>query len=667
MTNDIKQLSAEVANQIAAGEVVEGPSSVIKELVENSVDAGADQVIIEVESAGKTKIVVSDNGIGVAKAQLPQLLRRHCTSKLTEIADLNHIISMGFRGEALASIASVSRMRVRTRVEGDDHGWQLFCEGDSSEVIDIKPYEQPMPVGTVMEVRDLFFRVPARQKNFLESDQSAMRNIKAVVKKMILAHPKVTITLKTPEKTLLHAEACQEITQRLDRLSVVFGKDFAQAAIFINEKLPWGQLIGWCAQPFFNRRYTDMQALLINSRPIRDKKLAFAVKRAYQDVMLPGRHPAFCLYLEMDPELVDVNVHPSKEKVRFARLEDITRGLKYTIEQSLRGRMHINKDQVDLADRIGGIQTSPVAGTMQSTTPLVTSSVATADNGLQMASSVTENESNEQPESGSAAPVFSAPVSAQDLGHRAHPEMKPAALAIPCEDIVQVAEPHVPVTKRFDVKDVGLLQNDVATQPSHADANADVYSLGFALGQLHGLYVLAQNKDGLVIIDMHAAHERILYEQLKSSYAAQGVATQALLVPYRCQLTVEAQDIVNQYGVLLLQMGLELTVTESGEVMLHAIPAVLAKQNLDGLVQDVIQELAEYQTSDHMQSALHEIFASMACHGAIRANRVLSIAEMNALLRQIEKTASSDYCNHGRPTWFVWDMARIDAVFRRGQ
>ena len=706
MMKEIKQLPIEVANQIAAGEVVEGPSSVIKELVENSVDAGAHTVTVLVESAGKTLISVTDDGCGVPKDQLPQLIKRHYTSKLRHIADLDSILSMGFRGEAMASIASVSRLRIRTKVQGDDHGWVLACEGDSSDQVDLAPYQQPMAIGTTVEVRDLFFRVPARQKNFLESDQSAMRNIKAVMKKMILAHPLVTFTLKTADKTLLHAAACEAIEARIQRLEVVFGKDFTQACFMVQQSMPWGQLLGWCAQPFFNRRYADMQSLLLNHRPIRDKKLSFAVRRAYQDVMLPGRHPAFCLYLEMNPALVDVNVHPSKEKVRFANIDEISRSIKYAIEQALRRKMHINRDRVDLATRVG----MPESGTVkQSTRQTETQSQSAAQLDQHGQGSATADAPAAQQLLSEAHPQPSAESSrmqvpmqqeavlqsedeksalvSQDRQWAQHAAgeskvqqpMASSAYAASSEDELQAvmtantSESSVAQSAALSVP-VHAVQEGVSTQTAQvsaevalAEAGDNGYSLGFALGQLHGLYILAQNKAGLIIVDMHAAHERIRYEQLKADYAKQGVVTQSLLVPYRCQGVEYYVDLIAHNGVLLQQMGLELTVDDQGDVYLHAIPALLAKQHLDVLVQDVLKELHDYQTSDQMTMALHHIFASMACHGAIRANRVLSIAEMNSLLRKIEKTASSDYCNHGRPTWFVWDLPRIDAVFRRGQ
>lgn len=668
----IKQLPLEVANQIAAGEVVEGPASVIKELVENSVDAGADKVSIVVENSGKTFISVTDNGRGVEKNQLPLLIQRHCTSKLRLISDLHIISSMGFRGEALASISSVSRFRVRTKVASDDHGWQLACEGDSSEDVAITPYQQPLSVGTTIEVRDIFFRVPARQK-FLSSDLTEMRKIKDVVKRMILAHPSVSFTLSSGEKLVMQAQACETLSESSDRLKVVFGQDFIDSAFFIDQSAPWGRLTGWCAWPSFNRRYADMQVFLLNHRPIRDKKLSFAVKRAYNDVMLPGRHPAFCLYLQFDPEGVDINVHPSKEEVRFSHIDEVTRSLKYFVEQALRESQQSNTDRVDLSDRVSKEVPMSFASSSPDSLPSV-SSVSSLDR-LSSISSVSDHQFASQPstqtevdfkqESLASHRALDEGVVNDSQGHSADDVAYSASTFSQDSLVSGLAKKHFSaVDPTFEVARQPSVTESVVAEPENITDQSS--SLGFALGQLHGVYILAQNKQGLVVVDMHAAHERIVYERLKSDYAAQGVVAQKLLVPYRCNPVDVCPDIVEQYGVLLSQMGLELHVVD-GQAYLHSLPALLSKENLDGLLQSVIGELIHYQSSDHIQSSLHAIFATMACHSAIRANRRLSIVEMNALLRQIEKTANSDYCNHGRPTWFVWELDKLDAVFRRGQ
>lgn len=660
MEDKIKQLPVEVANQIAAGEVVEGPASVIKELIENSVDAGADAVSVVVENAGKTFISVTDNGSGVEKNQLPLLIQRHCTSKLRLMSDLHMISSMGFRGEALASISSVSRFRVRTKMADDDHGWQLACEGDSSDDVVITPYQQPLPVGTTIEVRDIFFRVPARQK-FLSSDLTEMRKIKDAVKRMILAHPSVTFTLSSGEKVLMQALACATLSESRGRLKVVFGQDFVDSAFFIDQSVPWGRLTGWCAWPSFNRRYADMQVFLLNHRPIRDKKLSFAVKRAYHDVMLPGRHPAFCLYLQFDPEGVDINVHPSKEEVRFSHIDEVTRSLKYFVEQALRESQQFNTDRVDLSDRVSQEVSMPQTPSSLDSLPPVSS---VSDHQLvSHSSSHTEVDFKQEP----LAPhrALDVGVISDSPGHLSADVACSASTASQGSLTSGLGKRHfADADSMFEVaRQSPVSESAVAESDNISDQSS---SLGFALGQLHGVYILAQNKQGLVVVDMHAAHERIVYERLKSDYAAQGVVAQKLLVPYRCKPTDVTSDMVDQYGVLLLQMGLELHVVDD-QVHLHSLPALLSKENLDGLLQSVIGELIHYQSSDHIQLSLHKIFATMACHSAIRANRVLSITEMNALLRQIEKTASSDYCNHGRPTWFVWELGKLDAVFRRGQ
>lgn len=643
MVQEIIQLSTEIANQIAAGEVIENPAAVIKELVENAVDSGANAVTVTVENAGRSYIAVEDNGTGIASDQLPKLILRHATSKIRSMQDLYACRSMGFRGEALASISSVSRFRVRSRTASDDVAWQLFCEGDSTDDVQTQPYESPCSIGTVVEVRDLFFRVPARQK-FLGNDAAEMRKIKDVIKKMVLAHPQVAITLKSTDKTLLSVDACSDIQDSRKRLEAVFGNDFANQAFYIDQTVPWGRIQGWCAKPGYNRRYADMQVFLLNHRPMRDKKLSFALKRAYMDVMLPGRHAAFCLYLEMDPMLVDINVHPSKDEARFSNLDEITRSLKYTVSQALSQLDQPPEDNVNLVSRVTFEQ-------QKIQDPLLMPAAVEPQ--------AEEPEFRSRPVSVSNIQTVKQPVFSDVKKHC------DAAQPAPVHQSSRMN--HLPAKLQWeeDADEYTVPPRQVCSNVK-ADPSQETLTLGYALGQLHGIYVLAQSQKGLVVVDMHAAHERIVYEQLKCDYADQGVATQKLLVPYVCQKDVVNPDVVEEFGLLLLQMGLELSVKE-GQVVLESIPALLSKKDLNGLLQDVTSELLAYQDSDHVQTSLNKIFATMACHSAIRANRKLSLSEMNELLRQIEKTANSDYCNHGRPTWFLWDLSRIDAVFRRGQ
>ena len=649
MTRKIHLLSSEVSNQIAAGEVIENPASVIKELTENSVDAGATTIVIRVERAGKTFIQVEDNGIGVSKEDLALMIKRHATSKIRAIKDLDHVASMGFRGEALASIASVSRLRIHSTTTGQAHAWSLHCEGDSSDHVDILACPTPMQTGTRVEVRDLFFRVPARQK-FLASDQSELRKIKDVFKKMVLAHPDVAFTLYSEDRMLLSVDAVATVAEADKRCATVFGKEFMHGAIYIDQSLPWGRLQGWCARPSFNRRYPDMQSFLVNHRPVRDKQLSFSLKRAYSDVMLPGRHSAFCLYLTVNHELVDVNVHPNKEQVRFSAIDDIARSLKYAVSQALASSSHAPEDCQDLAQRV---EMEPLPSPALERTPINTKSLGTSVHAQSVELSSAKQPSLMRPRSPSddvVSPIAS--MSSLTAAAQTHTTS---------QDQLGLLSAAAPVSSfTSDVRQ----RESVTVEDSVSDESAPF--LGYALGQLHGVYVLAQSPQGLVVVDMHAAHERILYERLKAAYAQQGVVTQKLLVPYQCSSDECPVEIVEEYGLLLLQMGLEL-VRRDGRVFLDSIPALLSKHDLGRLVQDVVAEFSRYRESGHIQDALHHIFASMACHGAIRANRTLTTQEMNALLRDIEKTANSDYCNHGRPTWFVWHLDKIDGVFRRGQ
>ena len=664
MTAMIETLRAEVANQIAAGEVIENPASVIKELVENSVDAGAAQVSVSVEQAGKSYIVVEDNGSGVAKDQLKQMIVRHATSKIRLITDLDTVSTMGFRGEALASIASVSRLRIHSHVAHQDHAWSIQCESESSEQVSLQPYTQPMPTGTRIEVRDLFFRVPARQK-FLSSDHSELRKVKDVIKKMILAHPTVGFSLYSESKLLISVDPVSDVLNSADRCTTVFGKDFMQDAMLIDQQLPWGQLQGWCARPSFNRRYADMQSFLVNHRPVKDKQLSFAIKRAYADVMLPGRHAAFCLYLQMNPELVDVNVHPNKEQVRFSQGDEISRSIKYAVSQLISTASQAPQDSMPLNQRVHTerimslshlqLQSEDLvrrsSGDMLAESPIMHQALSTNDHAISP-ENLTYGQTKQQSYTTNTSSVSQAP-SAIDGALSTRPSMLSHD-----DHFSDVSLEHASSTLS------GQTQGHTSTTLSVGTSN-NIF-LGYALGQLHGVYVLAQTQTGLVVVDMHAAHERILYEQLKTAYADQGVVVQKLLVSYQCTAQECPVDVVAEYGVVLSQMGMELVVREQ-VVYLESIPALLSKKSLGRMVQDVVAELIRHQHSDHIQTTLHHVFATMACHGAIRANRTLTLQEMNALLRDIEKTNNSDYCNHGRPTWFEWSLDRLDGVFRRGQ
>ncbi len=608
MAKDIKKLGAELANQIAAGEVVENPAAVVKELVENSIDAGATDIQITLEEGGRALIKIQDNGEGIDKDNLARAIERHATSKIASFADLTAVCSMGFRGEALASIASVSRLRISSRPANQDLAWVLSVDGDSSEAPVLKPAGQSQP-GTVVEVWDLFFRVPARQK-FLSSASSELRRVREVVKKLILAHEGVGFAVYHAGKKLFSVAPVSDLVTVNERLASLLGDEFVGHSLRLQTDTPWGSLAGWCAKPLFSRAQADMQFLFINNRPIKDRHLSYAIKSAYQDVLLPGRLPAFCLYLTMDPTLVDVNVHPSKDQVRFQDSAIITRSVKYAIKQLLASESSATEFVLYPNKSAREVGETPVVG------------VSAINKPYSPASAVRKVLASEQ----ETVAVLTPPV------------VTPA-LAVPQQ------------------KEVSKPQDMLA--PNTLD-------LGFALAQLHGVYILAQTTQGMVIIDMHAAHERILYESLKAQYQDIGIASQAVLVPVKCHISSEAMEYALAHDLLLAQLGFSVTVQE-GDLHVTQVPAILHKANVQHLFEAVLNECITYQSAEHITQAVYGILATMACHNAVRANRMLSLGEMNALLRQIEKTSHSDYCNHGRPTWFLWTMDKIDGLFRRGQ
>ncbi len=625
MTAHIKKLTAELANQIAAGEVVENPASVVKELVENSIDAGATDLQITLEDGGKTLIRVQDNGSGIDKDNLAKAIERHATSKIASFSDLCSVRSMGFRGEALASIASVSRLRMTSKTMDADIGWVLAVDGESSTAPLLTPCTQPISVGTVVEVWDLFFRVPARQK-FLGSVQSELRRVREVLKRLALAHPAVGFTLMHAQKKLFTVRAADSIMASQERLKVLLGRDFVEHSIVMDTKLPWGSMLGWCAKPLFSRAQADMQFFFINHRPIKDRHLGFSLKRAYQDVMIHGRMPAFCLYLFMDAELVDVNVHPSKDQVRFQDVDAITRPVRLAVMNLLRTANAVT--EVPVAATVAAY-----AGEHEFAAELATASTIVPD-------------ASTEPMSAAIVDTETMPITAPVLDNNM------ADL-----QVAQVSSKQA-ITPSF------------LHQPSQAEISSvskPELDLGFALGQLHGIYVLAQSIQGLIVVDMHAAHERILYEELKQAYHQQGVPSQKLLVPLEYRCNNEVFDYIAEHDLLLNQLGFSVKMVLPDIVNITHVPSLLITKNVLQLFDAVLHECMVYNDSDQIQQALHSVLATMACHSALRANRILTQAEMNALLRKIEHTASSDYCNHGRPTWFVWSLEKIDKLFRRGE
>ena len=610
----IRLLSSRLANQIAAGEVVERPASVAKEVLENSLDAGATRIEIDVESGGSKLIRVRDNGSGIPAEDMCLALARHATSKIASLEDLERVGSLGFRGEALASIGSVSRLTLTSNAS--DHGSEgssAVCEGRDMEV-QLKP--APHPRGTTVEVRDLFFNTPARRK-FLRTEKTEFSHLEEIVKRLALSRFDVAFTLRHNDKVVHSLKAATEQSARQRRVAAVCGPAFMEQAIAIESEAPPYRLSGWVGLPTFSRSQADLQYFFVNGRVIRDRLVAHAVKQAYRDVLYHGRNPAFVLYLELEPAQVDVNVHPTKHEVRFRD-----------------GRAVHNFIFSSLHRALAEVRPGQEAGREQQ----FTQSLAT-DDGMTIDVATGEIRSQN-------ALAWGAPGAArQGVSARAFSHYAPSAAQVG-EQLRGYARLHG-------------LSMEVSAE--------EVPPLGYALAQLKGVYILAENALGLVLVDMHAAHERITYERLKAARDATGIRSQPLLVPQAVAVSQREVQIAVQHCTLFQRLGME--VEEGGEesLVIRQIPVALRDSNVEQLVRDVLADLIEFGNSERIEAHLDEILSTMACHGSVRANRRLTIPEMNALLRDMEETERSGQCNHGRPTWIQLGLDELDKLFLRGR
>ncbi|MCC5863608.1 MAG: DNA mismatch repair endonuclease MutL [Wenzhouxiangella sp.] len=583
----IRQLPEHLVNQIAAGEVVERPASVVKELVENSLDAGAGRVRVEVEQGGMRRIRISDDGAGIPADELRLALGTHATSKISCLDDLEGVASLGFRGEALPSIASVARLRLASRIETADSGYEVEAEGGRIG----QPRPAGMSTGTVVEVRDLFYNTPARRK-FLRTEKTEFGHIDELIRRVALANMGVAFELHHNGRAVRRLPPADGDAGVLRRVADVCGDAFVDEALRLESEHAGLQLAGWIARPSFSRSQADLQFFFVNGRLVRDRLVAHAIRQAYRDVLFHGRHPAFVLMLGLDPRRVDVNVHPQKSEVRFRDGRLVHDFLFSTINRAL-------------ADtRPGHSPTAPA--------PLP------------------------------AAASFAGPASSGGYGSQ-------AGLGLGVADSVA----------RY-----AQLGRTGQAVPAATD---DLPPLGFALAQVHGVYVLAENAQGLVLVDMHAAHERIVYERLKSTWAEDRVRSQRLLVPEKLAVSHREARALEQHADALERLGFELDLAGPEAVMVRAVPGLLARADSLGLVRDVLSDLVELGDSARVESAIDDLLSTMACHGSVRANRRLTIDEMNALLRDMERTERSDQCNHGRPTWVELDMKSLDRMFLRGQ
>ncbi len=615
----IHRLSPRLANQIAAGEVVERPASVVKEVLENSLDAGATRIDIEVEGGGAKLIRVRDNGAGMLPDDLPLALARHATSKIASLEDLEAVGSLGFRGEALASIGSVSRLTLTSNgSETGSEGSSAACEGRDMEVV-VQP--APHPRGTTVEVRDLFFNTPARRK-FLRTEKTEFNHLEEVVKRLALSRFDVSFSLRHNGRGIHNLNGGLSEAEQRRRVAAVCGPAFMEQAIYVENAASGLKLRGWVGLPTFSRSQADLQYFYVNGRIIRDRLIAHAVKQAYRDVLYHGRHPAFVLFLELDPALVDVNVHPTKHEVRFRD----GRGVHNFIFSSL----HRSLAEVRPAD-----------------------SLAVADSARELVDTST----GEIRSQGSLS-LPAATASAERMGWQAPPGGGFAGAG---------GRPVQPAPTGDWRALAGGRANGLAQQSPEGAAEAEIPPLGYALAQLKGIYILAENAAGLVLVDMHAAHERITYERLKQARGSEGIRSQPLLVPRPLAVSQREAQVAAEHRELFLGLGLAVDVAGEESLLIREVPVTLRDADVEQLLRDVLADLIEYGSSGRIEAHMDELLSTMACHGSVRAGRRLTIPEMNALLRDMEETERAGQCNHGRPTWTQLALGELDKLFLRGR
>ncbi|MGI9343956.1 MAG: DNA mismatch repair endonuclease MutL [Gammaproteobacteria bacterium] len=608
----IQQLPPQLINQIAAGEVVERPASVVKELLESSLDAGAKRIELDIERGGVKLCRVRDDGVGIPADELSLALERHATSKISTLDDLEHVASLGFRGEALPSIASVSRMRLVSchRVSGlvdsgrgesgsdesgsgeSGGGWAVEAQDDGSAATTPAAH----PAGTSVEVRDLFYNTPARRR-FLKTERTEFSHIQRVAEKIALSRFSTALRVTNNHKPVFDLPAASTRAEQEARLAKICGREFVDNAVFIERDVGGLRLSGWIARPTFSRSQPDLQHVFLNGRAVRDKVISHAVRTGFRDVLFHGRHPAYVLYLDMDPAQVDVNAHPTKHEVRFRDSRTVHDFIRRTVDSAL-------------ADtRPGG---------------------------------------EHEPRQLSA-----------DMAHGA------SAASSPRQPGLSLGPGQAAIREHAVAYDSLLRAPDAASVAAASDRDAP--PLGYALAHLHGAFILAQNDDGLVIVDAHAAHERVTYERLKTAYHGDGIVSQPLLVPTMLAVSEKEADLAEDRAELLAALGVVVDRTGPEQLSVRAVPALLAGADAEQIVRDVLADLAETGASDRVAQLLDDLLAGVACHGSVRANRALTIDEMNALLRDMEATERSDQCNHGRPTWTVLTVHELDRLFARGR
>jgi DNA mismatch repair protein MutL len=617
----IRLLPDQLISQIAAGEVVERPASALKELLENSLDAGSSDIQVSLLQGGVKQLKVTDNGNGIAQDDLAMALTRHATSKIFSLEDLEAVASLGFRGEALASIASVSRTQISSREKHEKHAWRITSQG--SEIAPIEP--AALDCGTIIEVNDLYFNTPARRK-FLKQEATEFGHCEAAFERVALSRPDVSFMLQHNGRAISR----YGISPANKRFAEVLGAEFSAESISLEEEAAGLKLWGAIAKPTFSRNSRDTQYVYVNGRFVRDKLLSHAIRQAYQDVLHHDRHPAYVLFLELDPNLVDVNVHPAKTEVRFRDGQAIHRFVFHSLHKAL-------------------------------ATPTGVSNAATANQAAY--NPFAPNSSN---------PVRPEPVEGQYQYPKYQAQMPLNAQQTSgfYETLFGSAVANNQALSSLALGSAGD-PACIDSPQANPDFQPQDFPLGFAVAQIHGVYILAQNAAGLVVIDMHAAHERIMYEQLKNALDDNAVSMQPLLIPVsfnadRLEVATVQEELSTGQGSLS-KLGFDIAILSPNTLAVRAVPVMLQNADAVQLARDVLKDLREYGASRALTERRNELLGTMACHAAVRANRNLTITEMNALLRDMEATERSGMCNHGRPTWFQVSMSDLDKMFMRGK